>query len=557
MKNINKVVIYGRTSSTNQKKDRTIESQLRAIRNYCTEKGWQIVDEYQDDGYSGTTLISERPDAKRLFDNLAKYDAIVMTEDSRLSRTEDEEEQGRIAKALRLSGIYTAIVFENAIEDARTFGARLIRAIKMMIAAEERKKILARQKEGIDRAREENRNPGGIAPYGVRWIEFTIDESGKKTEVKEWKIREQEHETLKAMMPLVKEHGTERIAQILSQEPGKYPTRSGKPWSGETVRQILRSDFLFTGIRSDGVDTKIKLFTEDGVMAARTYLSRRRKSDNPQKRPYRSLLSEILKCQCGRQMITQGYRQNGRLYVAYRCKVCKVKRVWGKKKEVSFGVPARKVDDHFWRTIKHPDRIKWLILKESFVPKSKRKGLEAKLSEVKSQLRGIENAREKLKFLYLEEKDMEPEEYRSEKLKLNQRQASLETERNHIQTQLGNPDHMMKLQELATKEWARRLELITLLEQNKGNPTALLKAGAKGYRLTAGRKATTEEVEKIIFEHQRKFVMELAATGSTFTIGTDKVLKANINLMPLVEDKIKTAVPEIMGDSKSMCTQNG
>jgi site-specific DNA recombinase len=534
---IKQIAIYGRTSSDNQKKDRTIESQLKAIRNYCEKKRWQIVDEYKDDGYSGTTLISERPGAKRLFENLAKYDAIVMTEDSRLSRTEDEEEQGRIQKALRLSGIYTAIVFENAIEDALTFGARIIRAIKMMVAAEERKKILERQKAGIERARAENRNLGRNAPYGVCWLEHIIDESAQKKEVKEWRRREQEHETLKEIFRLLKEHGTERIAQVLNKEPAKYPTRSGKIWHGETVRQILRSDFLFTGIRRDGVDTGIKLFTEDEVKVARQYLSKRRKSDNPQKRTWSCLLSKILKCECGKQMITQGYRDNGKLYSYYRCKACKVKKK-GRKKATQFGMPTKKVDDSFWRTIKEPEKIQWLIQEKTFIPQSKRKGLEARLKQMNAELHSIEYDREKLKFLYIKEKDIGNEEYRSEKLKLNKKQVTLETERNRIQAQLGNPDHMMKLQAMATKEWATRLALITLLEQSKGNPAKLFDAGFKAYHLFAGREPTTEEIEKLIFELQRQFVMELAATGSTFTLSKEQVHKANINWIHFVEDKL-------------------
>jgi DNA invertase Pin-like site-specific DNA recombinase len=54
-----KAVLYARVSSDLQKKERTIESQITALKSQINEAGDVLVKEYVDDGYSGARL--DRP----------------------------------------------------------------------------------------------------------------------------------------------------------------------------------------------------------------------------------------------------------------------------------------------------------------------------------------------------------------------------------------------------------------------------------------------------------------------------------------------------------------
>jgi site-specific DNA recombinase len=54
--------LYARVSSDRQKENHTIASQVVALRQFAQTKGYQVPPEwqFQDDGYSGATLVRPR-----------------------------------------------------------------------------------------------------------------------------------------------------------------------------------------------------------------------------------------------------------------------------------------------------------------------------------------------------------------------------------------------------------------------------------------------------------------------------------------------------------------
>ncbi len=52
-----KVAIYTRVSTL----DQTVENQLLELREYCSNMGWEITQEYADRGLSGTLPRDKRP----------------------------------------------------------------------------------------------------------------------------------------------------------------------------------------------------------------------------------------------------------------------------------------------------------------------------------------------------------------------------------------------------------------------------------------------------------------------------------------------------------------
>ena len=85
---LNKTGLYLRLSRDDEKagESMSIENQRIILRKYAADNGGIIVDEYIDDGWSGTDF--ERPGVKRLLDDAkeGKIDTIVVKDLSRFGR---------------------------------------------------------------------------------------------------------------------------------------------------------------------------------------------------------------------------------------------------------------------------------------------------------------------------------------------------------------------------------------------------------------------------------------------------------------------------------------
>ena len=83
-----KVGIYLRLSQEDMRSGESlsIEHQREIVTKYVSEQGWTIVDEYADDGYSGTDF--SRPNVQRLLDDAqgGKINVIVCKDLSRFGR---------------------------------------------------------------------------------------------------------------------------------------------------------------------------------------------------------------------------------------------------------------------------------------------------------------------------------------------------------------------------------------------------------------------------------------------------------------------------------------
>src|SRR5262245_20273098 len=59
-----RVALYARVSTDEQAEKYGLDSQLRALRERAKARGWDVVGEFKDDGYSGATL--DRPALTKL-----------------------------------------------------------------------------------------------------------------------------------------------------------------------------------------------------------------------------------------------------------------------------------------------------------------------------------------------------------------------------------------------------------------------------------------------------------------------------------------------------------
>lgn len=80
-----RVLIYARCSTSHQ--DQKPEVQIQLLREYCLARGWEIIEELVDHGYSGST--DKRPGLKRLQELVRqrKVDVVVVVKLDRLFRS--------------------------------------------------------------------------------------------------------------------------------------------------------------------------------------------------------------------------------------------------------------------------------------------------------------------------------------------------------------------------------------------------------------------------------------------------------------------------------------
>ena len=82
-----RAVFYARVSTEEEKQINALAKQIQENRDVIKEQGWELVDEYIDEGKSGTTT-KRRNEYKRLLEDLQsdKFDVVVCKDQDRLQR---------------------------------------------------------------------------------------------------------------------------------------------------------------------------------------------------------------------------------------------------------------------------------------------------------------------------------------------------------------------------------------------------------------------------------------------------------------------------------------
>src|SRR6516225_11717252 len=81
-----RAALYARTACLTQNLNSAVELQLEALRNYATQNGMEIVEEFTDAGYSG--LWQDRPGLNRMCDVAGRhgFDVLLIRDPERLAR---------------------------------------------------------------------------------------------------------------------------------------------------------------------------------------------------------------------------------------------------------------------------------------------------------------------------------------------------------------------------------------------------------------------------------------------------------------------------------------
>ncbi|PHE89257.1 recombinase family protein [Bacillus toyonensis] len=273
-----KAAIYIRVSTQDQVENYSIEVQRERIRAYCKAKDWDVYDEYVDGGYSGSNL--DRPDIKRLLNDLKKIDVVVVYKLDRLSRSQRDTLE--LIEEHFLKNKVDFVSITETLDTSTPFGKAMI-GILSVFAQLERETIAERMRMGhIKRAENGLRGNGG-----------DYDPSGYTRENGYLIIKTDEAKHIKRVFDLYEQyHSITRVQEVLKEEG--YPI-----WRFRRYRDIL-SNILYIGrVTFAGKEYEGQ---HEPIISSEQFkrvqvLLKRHKGHNAHKAK-QSLLSGLITCSC-------------------------------------------------------------------------------------------------------------------------------------------------------------------------------------------------------------------------------------------------------------------
>src|SRR6266540_2387915 len=225
--------IYARVSSDRQREQETIASQTAALKTYAEEQGYVVPPEwvFEDDGYSGTTLVRPGLEAVRDLAAAGHIAAVLVYAPDRLSRK--YAYQILLTEELARGGV--SVVYRNG-PPAHTPEEHLLVQVQGMIAEYERAQLVERTRRGKrHKARGGSVNALSAAPYGYRYV--------KKTDQADayYQVDEAEAALVRQVFAAYTEDSLSMYAIVRRLTERQVPTRHGGRWDPATIRKMLRN----------------------------------------------------------------------------------------------------------------------------------------------------------------------------------------------------------------------------------------------------------------------------------------------------------------------------
>jgi site-specific DNA recombinase len=234
MDDARRVALYARVSSQRQAEEATIDSQVAALLERIAADGVPIdaVQQFLDNGYSGSTLI--RPALERLRDvmYLDAIDRLYVHAPDRLARN-------YLHQAVLLEEFHkrqVEVVFLNQPRTESSSEGNLLLHMQGVIAEYEREKILERTRRGRRHAAQRGQVSAlGQAPYGYRYV-TRRDGHGEAR----YEVVPEEARVVGELFRWVGVEGLSLHAAARRLAEHGIPTRTGRPyWKVTTVRGML------------------------------------------------------------------------------------------------------------------------------------------------------------------------------------------------------------------------------------------------------------------------------------------------------------------------------
>jgi site-specific DNA recombinase len=235
-----RLAIYARVSTEEQREGQTIDSQISELEGFARQNGWQIVEVYKDEGWSGGLM--ERPELDRLRDSARKglFQAALINDVDRLAR--DVTHLGVIKRDLERHNV--RVIFRKLpSENSPTHN--LMVNILGSFAEFERELIADRTRRG-KRYKIEVRKQylGSKTAYGFRYV--TADQAAGKQGYLE--IIPAEAAVVRQIYAWVdREALSARRVLVRLDERGIRPRNGGSGWAKSSVLRILRNE-MYAGV---------------------------------------------------------------------------------------------------------------------------------------------------------------------------------------------------------------------------------------------------------------------------------------------------------------------
>lgn len=232
-----KAAYYARVSTEKQEDERTIDSQVADLVELIKVNGDTVIDNYIDDGYSGTLLA--RPELDRLRDDAQKglFDIVYFHSPDRLARRYVWQEV--VIEELKSKGI--KVLFKNR-PIAETPEDQLLLGMQGIVAEYERTKFVERTRRGRLHRAKSGHILGNIPPYGYTCTKKSESESGYAYYV----INEEEAKTVRLMFNLLADKQMTTYGIIVELNRLNIKARKGNRWAKSSVAKILRNE-TYTG----------------------------------------------------------------------------------------------------------------------------------------------------------------------------------------------------------------------------------------------------------------------------------------------------------------------
>lgn len=226
--------LYARVSSDRQKEDHTIASQVAALVQYAETHEYLVPTEwrFQDEGYSGATLLRPGLEALRDLSAAGQLEAVLIYSPDRLSR----KYAYQVLLVEELSRCGVEVIFLKA-PSGQTPEDQLLVQFQGMIAEYERAQIAERSRRGKrHRAQLGSVNVLSGAPFGYRYVKKSDSSAAY------YEVMESEAKVVQMVFDLYtrQELSINAIARLLNQR--QVPTRTGTTrWERSTVWGMLRN----------------------------------------------------------------------------------------------------------------------------------------------------------------------------------------------------------------------------------------------------------------------------------------------------------------------------
>ena len=222
IRTVKRVAAYARFSSDNQRAE-SIDAQLRAIREYCKQHKYIIVEEYTDEARSGTT--DRRASFQRLIADSKKknFDIVLVHKLDRFAR--NRYDSAVYKRELKKNGVTVHSVLENLDDSPESI---MLESVLEGMNEYYSQNLARETMKGMRETAFQCKHTGGIPPLG-----YSIDETSKRLILNEY-----EAETVKIIFDMyAKGYSYSPILERLHREGRK--TKSGNDFRKNSLYGIL------------------------------------------------------------------------------------------------------------------------------------------------------------------------------------------------------------------------------------------------------------------------------------------------------------------------------